>query len=158
MYALGGTPLIRAVSIPDTQQLWFADDASAGGRLPQLWTWWDRLADLGPAYGYHVNNSKTWLVVKAEHLSEAERIFDGTGVRVMYRQTPPWSSPWNRILHQLRSMFKRRPLRGGLSSTSLHPLPSQSPAQPAQHSPMASLTTGCISCEPLRDCTIATAT
>ena len=37
---------------------------------------------MGPPYGYHVNNSRTWLVVKAEHLSEAERIFDGTGVRV----------------------------------------------------------------------------
>ena len=82
MYALGVTPLIQAVSIPDTQQLWFADDATAGGRLHPLRTWWDKLADVGPAYGYHVNNSKTWLVVKAEHLSEAERIFDGTGVRV----------------------------------------------------------------------------
>ena len=82
MYALGVTPLIQAVSIPDTQQLWFADDATAGGRLHPLRTWWYKLADVGPAYGYHVNNSKTWLVVKAEHVSEAERIFDGTGVRV----------------------------------------------------------------------------
>ena len=29
MYALGVTPLIRAVSIPETKQLWFTDDASA---------------------------------------------------------------------------------------------------------------------------------
>ena len=82
MYALGVTPLIQAVSIPDIKQLWFANDASAGGRLHLLWTWWDRLADLGPAYGYHVNSSKTWLVVKADYLSEAERIFDGSGVHV----------------------------------------------------------------------------
>ena len=49
MYALGVTPLIQAVSIPDIKQLWFADDASAGGRLHLLRTWWDRLADMGPA-------------------------------------------------------------------------------------------------------------
>ena len=97
MYALGVTPLIRAVSIPDIKQLWFADDASAGECLHLLQTWWDWLADLGPAYGYHVNSSKTWLV-KADYLSEAKRIFDGSGH--MYRQTSPWSSPWNRILHQ----------------------------------------------------------
>ena len=82
MYAQGVTPMIQAVSIPDIKQLLFADYASASGRLHLLRTWWDRLADLGPAYGYHVNSSKTWLVVKADYLSEAERIFDGSGVRV----------------------------------------------------------------------------
>ena len=45
MYALGITPLIQAVSIPDIKQLWFADDASAGGCLHLLRTWWDRLDD-----------------------------------------------------------------------------------------------------------------
>ena len=82
MYALGVTPLIQAVNTPDAKQLWFADDATTGGRLLHLRTWWDSLANVGPDYGYYVNNGKTWLVVKAEHLSEAERIFAGTGVRV----------------------------------------------------------------------------
>ena len=39
MYALGVTPLICAVSIPDTKELWFTNDATAGGRLHPLWTW-----------------------------------------------------------------------------------------------------------------------
>ena len=58
MYALGVTPLIQAVSTPDAKQLWFADDATTGGCLLQLRIGWDSLADMCPAYGYHVNNSK----------------------------------------------------------------------------------------------------
>ena len=37
---------------------------------------------LGPSYGYFANTSKTWLIVKSEHLSNATRIFHDSGVSV----------------------------------------------------------------------------
>ena len=65
-----------------SKQLWFADDAAAAGRLQALKQWWDRLAERGPQYGYSVNPSKTWLVVKECHLNSAKELFKDTGVQV----------------------------------------------------------------------------
>ena len=59
MYALGVTPLIRAVSTPGADQVWYANDATAGGHLQPLRTWWDRVSDKGPAFDYHANSSKS---------------------------------------------------------------------------------------------------
>ena len=44
--------------------------------------WWDRLAERGPKYGYSVNPSKTWVVVKECHLNSAKELFKDTGVQV----------------------------------------------------------------------------
>ena len=63
-------------------QVWFADNASAGGTLHGLREWWSRLQDLGPLYGYYPNAAKTWLIVKPHFLSDAQQFFDGTGVQV----------------------------------------------------------------------------
>ena len=64
-------------------QGWYADDASAGGELPGLSRWWDKLEATGPQNGYHPNPSKTWLVVKTEHLPAAEVHFQDTGIQVI---------------------------------------------------------------------------
>ena len=64
MYATSVLPLINAVRECNVRQTWFADDATAGGSLIGLHSWWSRLASLGPAYGYFVNAAKTWLIVK----------------------------------------------------------------------------------------------
>ena len=64
-------PLFRRVSCADNKQLWFADDASSGAKLPALRRWWDTLMREGPAFGYFVNGEKTWLVTKEEHFEEA---------------------------------------------------------------------------------------
>jgi len=37
---------------------------------------------LGPVYGYNVKPSKSWLIVKAEHLEVAKKIFAGCGVGI----------------------------------------------------------------------------
>ena len=42
MYALATLPLILQLGWEVTQS-WYADDASAGGRLGALWRWWDKL-------------------------------------------------------------------------------------------------------------------
>ena len=81
MYAIATVPLIDRLQQQVTQ-VWFADDATAGGRLLDLRDWWDRLVSCGEDYGYSANASKTWLVVKPEHLAEAKVIFANSGVQI----------------------------------------------------------------------------
>ena len=82
MYAIAITPLIQRLEDHGVKQAWYADDATAGGALKQLKQWWDGIAELGPDYGYFSNATKTWLVVKEEHLEEAKQLFQETGVSI----------------------------------------------------------------------------
>ena len=79
MYAIA---LIHQLEESEVKQVWFADDATAGGNLVNLKEWWEHIIQLGPNYGYHPNASKTWLIVKEGHLEEARAIFEGTGVAI----------------------------------------------------------------------------
>ena len=80
MYSIGVTPLINDLKGPCIHQVWFADDATARGSLNGLYDWWCRLKSLGPSYGYFVNASKTWLIVKPEYLDLAGEVFRNTGI------------------------------------------------------------------------------
>ena len=82
MYAIVITPLIHRLEDRVNKQVWFADDATAGGNLDRLKTWWDRISEIGPDYGYYPNSSKTWLIVKDSNLEEAKTLFQGTGVSI----------------------------------------------------------------------------
>ena len=83
MYALAVVPLVRSISTRGASQVWFADDASAGGRrLLALRLWWDALVQQGPLYGYFPNARKTRLVVKPEQLKDTEAVFVNTGVQI----------------------------------------------------------------------------
>ena len=44
--------------------------------------WWNRLAAVGPDFGFFANSSKSSLVVKEQHLAEAERVFAETGLHI----------------------------------------------------------------------------
>ena len=90
MYALATLPLIRMLDAPDnsTDQLWYADDATATGGLSHLRAWWDRLVTIGPAFGYYPNASKTWLVTKEAHLSSATASFRGSQVNITTEGRP----------------------------------------------------------------------
>ena len=81
MYAIAIIPLIHRLDNKN-EQVWFADDATAGGSLPHLRTWWDRISKIGPNYGYYPNTTKTWLIVKDNNLEEATTLFQGMGVSV----------------------------------------------------------------------------
>ena len=61
---------------------WFADDATAAGRLVTLRQWWQLVTTIGPVFGYNPNASKTHLVVKPELVNEAKRIFENTNVQI----------------------------------------------------------------------------
>ena len=82
MFALATVPLIHAVATSGSIQAWFADDAASGGRLASLRLWWDALSTIGPQYGYYPNATKTYLLVKPNQLTDAQRIFSSTGVQV----------------------------------------------------------------------------
>ena len=46
------------------KQVWYADDASAGGPLKPLRQWWNKLTDFGSIFGYIPNATKSWLIVR----------------------------------------------------------------------------------------------
>ena len=82
MYAIAITPLIHQLEDDGIKLAWYADDATAGGSLKHLKEWWDRMVKLGPDYGYYPNATKTWLIVKEDHLEEAKNQFKDSGVSI----------------------------------------------------------------------------
>ena len=42
----------------------FAEDATAGWRVDDLWVWWDNVQDQGPQFDYIPDAKKCWLIVK----------------------------------------------------------------------------------------------
>ena len=82
MYSIGVTPLINTLQGPQISQVWFADDATAGGSINGFYDWWCALKSKGPSYGYFVNTSKTWLIVKPEYRNLANEVFRNTGISV----------------------------------------------------------------------------
>ena len=85
MYAVGTRPLITALhELTDQskcQQVWYADDSSAAGKLREIRKWWDILNDVGPKYGYYPKPSKTILILTdPDLLDTANEIFAGTEI------------------------------------------------------------------------------
>ena len=84
MYALAIRPLIDKLidAEPNARQVWFADDATAAGRLATLHQWWHHVTTIGPDFGYYPNASKTHLVAKPELVSKAKKMFENTEVQI----------------------------------------------------------------------------
>ena len=61
MYALATIPLLSKLksNVKDVNQVWYADDASATGKVSRLREWWDLINREGPKYGYFTNATKT---------------------------------------------------------------------------------------------------
>ena len=83
MYGVAILPLIKKLNNL-CKQLWFANDAAAGGEINHLSVseWRSKLNSLGPAFGYHPNPSKTWLLGKEEYLEIAKEIFAKSGINI----------------------------------------------------------------------------
>ena len=69
-------------------QVWYADDVCACGSVSAFHNWYKHLCDLGPRYGYIVNATKTWLVVKPPFQARASELFTGTGVNLLIEGHP----------------------------------------------------------------------
>ena len=87
MYAIALVPLIRHLA-NNINQVWYADDACACGRLSDLRHWWDKLCKDGPGFGYFPNACKTWLVIKDKCHTEAETVFAGTNIKLISEGRP----------------------------------------------------------------------
>ena len=82
IYGIAILPLIQKLQ-GLYRQLWFADNASAGGKITQLKEWWSRMQSLGPSFGYHPNPSKTWLLTKKHHLETAKEVFEDCDICII---------------------------------------------------------------------------
>ena len=84
MYALAVRPLVDKLreAEPTTRQVWFADDATAAGKLHSLYQWWQNILTIGPKLGYFPNAHKTLLVVKPSLVDEANRLFKDSNVKI----------------------------------------------------------------------------
>ena len=61
---------------PLVKQVWLADDSAGVGSIVQLYNWYKQLSKEGQKFGYFVNGSKSWLIVKSGELAnEAKRVF-----------------------------------------------------------------------------------
>lgn len=65
LYAIATKPLIRGLeSTTSATQLWYADDSAVLGDLPSLRSWFDRLQEVGPLFGYFPEPSKSSMRVR----------------------------------------------------------------------------------------------
>jgi hypothetical protein len=81
-YAISTIPLIDKLK-QDVLQVWYANDAAGAGNLSPLCLWWDKISDLGPAFGYFLNASKSHLLVKQHFMDQARDIFKGTNLSII---------------------------------------------------------------------------
>ena len=63
-------------------QIAFADDLTGVGAVKDLKLWWDMVLNYGPYLVYYVNETKSWLIVKEEHLEQAKTSFHGSSLTI----------------------------------------------------------------------------
>ena len=83
LYAVAISPMIERLqdtTCPSVKQSWYADDDAAADTLTSLRTYWNKLKEIGPGYGYFPNAAKTVLLTKPQHLQSALELFGSTGV------------------------------------------------------------------------------
>jgi hypothetical protein len=83
LYALATLPIINKLKSEQTiTQCWYADDSSAQGTLNNLRHWWDKISQIGPAYGYFPQDKKSYLIVNENDKKHAQQIFKGVNVSI----------------------------------------------------------------------------
>ena len=84
MYGLGLLPLLSTVieSTASMAQIAFADDLTGIGKLDELKTWCDMVITHGPYIRYFVNEIKSWLIIKEEHLDRAKELFSNSNIQI----------------------------------------------------------------------------
>ena len=77
IYGLTLLPFIRRLQheFPTLLHLWYADDGSAAGSFSILKTFFQRVLQLGPAYGYHIQPSKCYIICPTANNDRARTDF-----------------------------------------------------------------------------------
>ena len=112
---------------PDIKQVWLADDAAAGGKIRQLLSWYQQLIGEGRKYGYYVNGSKSWLVVKSQDIAEeAKNVFGDKGMilgdLIWYTQRIQLISRDMNIVNNIEGPLLNRKLLSIVYSRPLYPV------------------------------------
>ena len=84
-YALGTSIPLDSLKLisPTKSQVSLADDITDAGKILDLRIWWDTIISEGEKFGYYVNESKSWLIIKnPNHLDHAQNIFKDTGIKI----------------------------------------------------------------------------
>ena len=84
-HGLGTNTLLNHLKnrIPEVKQIWLADDATDAGNSSALKNWWGAVVLEGKKIGYHVNASKTWLIIKDQNNFEiAAELFKNSGIKI----------------------------------------------------------------------------
>ena len=90
MYALAIDPLMKKYA-HDTIQVWYADNASASRTASELFSWWEKLVEHGPQFGYCPKACKSSVVVKEGFEGKAPEVFqDSVSPK---REACIWESP-----------------------------------------------------------------
>ena len=92
-YTIAIIPFMKMLSSQlEATQDWYADDSAAVQTIADIHIWWKSLVSLGPAYGYFVNDAKTWLIVK-EVESEVCDLFQGSQINITTAGKPYLGAP-----------------------------------------------------------------
>ena len=69
-YVLGILPMLHSLldfvltNDLQTREVAFRDDLTMAGKLPDIKDFWDKLATIGPKYGYFPKSTKSYLIAK----------------------------------------------------------------------------------------------
>ena len=100
--AVAVLPLIRSLaSNSNFVQCWYADDSACAGKLSQIHLWLEKLVQLGPAYGYFAEPTKSVLVVAPQFEDvpkTASRIWNHS---VKRPSLSGWCNWYSRVLQKL---------------------------------------------------------
>ena len=83
LYAIGLLPLIRSLDDLKRVESWYADDSACVAQLSDLQSWFKKLSDMGPKYGYFPEARKSVLVVGEKDFSLAEEVIGSLGVKIV---------------------------------------------------------------------------
>ena len=91
-YALGLAPLLGRLRIitSTVRQVWLVDDATGAGCLKEIGNWWNELSEEGSLYGYYVNETKSWMILKhGNKLTYVQTMFKETNINLSFNPKKP---------------------------------------------------------------------
>ena len=84
-YGIWVIPLIRELrdAHPRVTQLWYADNAGAGGTLHHILAHLQGMQGRGPPRGYFPDTTKSNLILTPRNVARAEKFFRGMGMQIV---------------------------------------------------------------------------
>ena len=81
VYVLGSLPMLHSLldfvltNNPQTREVAFDDDLTVAGKIANIKNFWEKLATIGPKYGYFPKSTKSYLIVTKNCLKDAKTMF-----------------------------------------------------------------------------------